>query len=136
MKQTETRQVLQARCCNGRGPCRINFQFGLESLIGADITVPLACGIANCERHQHIGVVPDPADYIKVYGQRFSYEGPVPAKQAAGYMVYCLEHKSMMHFKPLKARFSDDPCSPECREATGGSCKCKCGGMNHGVDAI
>lgn len=123
--------VLQARCCNGRGPCRINFRFKL----GADAIVPLACTNANCERHSHIGAVPDPADYSRHYGQRFSYEGPIPAKQAAGYMVWCLEHKSMMHFKPLNARSSDDPCGPACRMAEGGSCKCSCGGMNHGVDA-
>jgi len=40
-----------------------------------------------------------------------------------------------MRGKPIKSRFVDRPCDRRCTHATGDTCLCSCGGLNHGADA-
>lgn len=36
---------------------------------------------------------------------------------------------------PVKGKFADVECGDKCEEVSGASCKCACGGMNHGMRA-
>jgi hypothetical protein len=119
--------ILQARCGNGRGPCRINFVFpeGTE-----EIPIRYACYLANCKSdHEHEGTFTDH------YGEHGIYTGAIHYKDAAPRLVWCLAHKQMMEFRKLRTARSSDACSADCTHAEGDSCKCSCGGLNHGIEA-
>lgn len=122
--------IIQARCNKGRGDCRINFLFpdGTE-----EVPVLFACRDGCGKNHQHIGLVPDPADYP--YGPRYSYEGSLSVKEAGPYMLCCIAHKDRMYFRKLRTSHSNDLCSADCTQAEGDKCRCSCGGMNHGMEA-
>lgn len=109
--------ILQARCGKRRqGPCCINFEFpdGTE-------TIPI-------QYLRHTGKDEQGEDQYEVYW------GEIDVKEAGPRLVSCLAHKQMMRFKALKTSRSGEPCGEECRTATGSSCKCSCGGINHGVE--
>src|SRR5689334_9357918 len=53
----------------------------------------------------------------------------------ACYPCLCLIHKRLMMVKPIKAKIKPQcPCDNRCTTATGETCNCSCGGMNHGID--
>jgi hypothetical protein len=118
--------ILQARCNKGRGPCRINIEVpdGTEEL-----AVYFACSTPDCVRHEHLGRDDNH------YGIRQIYQGTIWYKDAGPYLMRCVAHKDMMHFRKLKTSRSSDLCSADCTHAEGDKCKCSCGGLNHGIEA-
>lgn len=81
----------------------------------------------------------------------------MPADKAVGYFVWCAKTDTVrprrggvyadgsttqqvphgpMVGRRVKARYSDVPCDDRCTHATGASCKCSCGGVNHGCEAM
>ncbi len=59
----------------------------------------------------------------------------LPVEQSIPYLAWCVKHHEPLRGKLLKTRFSDQPCDDACTHATGGSCRCSCGGANHGIEA-
>lgn len=52
----------------------------------------------------------------------------------AGY-VFCAEHRCSLAFGKVKGMTTGDPCGPRCWNATTATCKCSCGGAEHGSTA-
>jgi hypothetical protein len=123
--------ILQARCNKGRGECRINLEVpDGDGKTPVYIPVYYACSAPDCNKHEHLGV--DPDDH---YGPRQIYQGTIYWKDAGPYLVRCVAHREMMHFRKLKTSRSSDLCSADCTHAGGDKCKCSCGGLNHGIEA-
>lgn len=64
-----------------------------------------------------------------------TFARPTELLQAIPHLVWCRAHGQPMQGKRLRVTRSDEPCSDVCRMATGATCKCSCGGLNHGMDA-
>lgn len=41
----------------------------------------------------------------------------------------------LLYGKPLKVYRTEAPCDDRCTHATSGTCRCSCGGINHGIEA-
>ena len=56
-----------------------------------------------------------------------------PVCDAVPYLAWCVAHRSPLQGRPIRTFRSEQDCSDECEVATGSSCRCRCGGLNHGV---
>ena len=105
-----------ARCDLGRGPCEI--RFSLETDLEGRVPV----------RYMRWS----PAEGAMVPKDEDTL---TPALDAIPYLVWCVKHRSMLHGRRVRVTLTNGPCGPDCREATGSTCRCSCGGANHGEDA-
>ena len=60
---------------------------------------------------------------------------PVQALDAVPALVWCVAHHVPMTGKLLRVLRSTHDCSDVCKRATSDTCRCRCGGVNHGVRA-
>jgi len=59
-----------------------------------------------------------------------------PINAAIPYLVWCVAHHEVMRGKPIRVKHSSCECDDRCTKATGETCNCSCGGINHGSEAI
>jgi hypothetical protein len=57
----------------------------------------------------------------------------VPAAEALPYVAKCRAHRMPRRGKPVRGSYGAADCDDACELATGADCRCKCGGINHGV---